>query len=304
MVLCMCQNKLTIKIGQRLNPNTGTLYDVFENVSCRKCEECVSIRKSQWCFRALAEAEHAFNSIFLTLTYATEYIPEGGNVRLRDCQLFFKKMRSQIKRWYPDFDTKRYPLKYFLCSEYGSKKGRPHYHMILWNCPLTCEEIFLCWKLGFIKIKPCVEPTVQYTLKYFACKDFAPEGKIPNFCVMSKNLGKQWLSDNLDYVQSFVTMPGSKARIPLPSYYRDRLREHNPEVFKKREFFWDYRPSQYEKFSRKFLKSRKLATRRCFVDNMDARTYNVLLEDAHNYYLYRDSIFKSKYKSMMAKDGQ
>lgn len=300
----MCQNKLTVKIGERLNPYTGSLYPVYENVSCRKCEECVSIRKSQWCFRALAEAEHSFNSMFLTLTYADEFLPEGGNVRLRDCQLFFKRCRNQIARWYPNFDTKEYPLKYFLVSEYGSKRGRPHYHLILWNCPLTSEEIFLCWKLGFVKVKPCVEPTIQYTLKYFACKDFAPDGKKENFCVMSKNLGKQWLADNLSYVKSFVTMPGSNARIPIPSYYRDRLRDHNPEAYPKREFFWDYRPSQYEKFSRKFLKTRRLATRRCLVDNMDPKSFNVLCHDAENYYLYRDEIFKKRYKSMMARDGQ
>lgn len=294
----MCQNKLTVKIGERISPYSGKSYPIYEHVACRKCEECVSIRKSQWCFRALAEAEHAFNSMFLTLTYADEFLPEGGNVRLRDCQLFFKRCRSQIARWYPNFDTKEYPLKYFLCSEYGSKKGRPHYHLILWNCPLSLDEIFLCWRNGFIKLKPCVEPTVQYTLKYFACKDFAPEGKTPNFCVMSKNLGKKWLADNLSYVKSYVTMPGSKAKIPIPSYYRERL------GYPKRVYHWNYQPEPYEMFSPKFLRTRKLAARRALVNSMEIHQFNVLVQDADNYYLYRDEIFKKKYKSMMSKDGQ
>lgn len=300
----MCQNKLSVKIGQRFSPHSGKPYPIYEYVSCRKCEECVSIRKSQWCFRALAEAEHAFNSIFLTLTYATEYLPEGGNVRLRDCQLFFKRLRKNISLWYPDFDTKDYPVKYFLVSEYGSKRQRPHYHLILWNCPLSPDEIAATWKLGFVKVKPCVEPTVQYTLKYFACKDFAPKGRTPNFCTMSKNLGKAWLSDNLCYVKSYVTMPASKAKIPIPSYYRDRLRDINPDSYPKREYTWTYNPEPYERFSRKFLKTRGLAARRCLVNDMDIDHYNALCEDAENYYLYRDEIFKKRYKSMSGKDGQ
>lgn len=300
----MCQKKLSVKIGQRFSPFSGKPYPIYEYVSCRKCEECVSIRKSQWCFRALAEAEHAFNSIFVTLTYATEFLPEGGNVCLRDCQLFFKRLRKNISLWYPGFDIKEYPVKYFLVSEYGSKRQRPHYHMILWNCPLSPDEIAVTWKLGFVKVKPCVEPTVQYTLKYFACKDFAPKGRTQNFCTMSKNLGKAWLFDNLCYDKSYVILPRRQAKIPIPQYYRDRLREMNPGSYPKREYDWTYNPEPYERFSRKFLKSRKLHTRRCFVNEMPIDKYYVLCQDADNYYIYRDQIFKTHYKSMSGKDGQ
>lgn len=299
----MCQNKLSVKIGERISPFSGKSYPIYEYVPCRKCEECVSIRKSQWCFRALAEAEHAFNSVFLTLTYSDDCLPDGANVCLRDVQLFFKRMRKNISLWYPDFDTDSqtgYPLKYFCCSEYGSKKQRPHYHMILWNCPMSSGEIERTWKLGFIKVKPCIEPTVQYTLKYFACKDFAPEGRVQNFCVMSKNIGREWLSDNLYYDKTYVTMPGKNYKIPIPPYYRDRL----PHNYPKREYYWNSQPIPYERFSPKFLKSRRLLTRRTLVNDMPIDKFNRLCEDADNYYLYRDASFKRKYKSMMSKDNQ
>ena len=91
----MCQNKLPVKIKECLTPG-GVLQPIYEYVSCRKCEECISIRKSQWCFRAMAETEHSFDSIFLTLTYDDEHLPADKSVSVRDVQLFFKRMRKNM----------------------------------------------------------------------------------------------------------------------------------------------------------------------------------------------------------------
>lgn len=294
----MCLNKFPVKIGTRLSPG-GQEYPVYEYVSCRKCEECIKTRRSQWCFRILTETEHCYNSSFLTLTYNDDHLPVQG-VQVRDCQLFFKRLRKNISLWYPDFDTKQFPIRYFLVSEYGSKFKRPHYHMILWNCPLTDEEIEKTWKNGFIKNGNCEEASVQYCLKYFAIKQKAPENRTTNFCLMSKNIGSQWLADNLFYVKSYVRMPGSGYKVPLPSSWRKKL------GFPKREYFWNSEPDIYERFSPKYLRSRGLCSRRAlyaFIDRGHDKL-NVLAEDAENYYLYRDDVFRKKYDKCNNKDNQ
>lgn len=300
----MCQNKFPVKIGERLNSYTGTLYPIYEYVACRKCEECVSIRKSQWCFRALVETEHCYNSSFLTLTYNDESLPDDG-VIVRDCQLFFKRVRKYISIWYPDFDIKTFPLKYFLVSEYGGKFGRPHYHLILWNCPLSDIQLESAWGNGFIKIGSTTPKSVQYCLKYFAIKEKAPKHKNPNFCLMSKHIGRQWIEENLSYVKSYVVMPGTNVKIPIPKYYREKL------GYSKRSYSWDYEPEFYEKFSPKFLRTRGLLGKRSLVNRLvDAHyiqssdAFNAIVQDAENYYLYRDECFHRKYDKCHTKDNQ
>lgn len=295
----MCQNKIPVKIKECLSPG-GVLTPIYEYVSCRKCEECISIRKSQWCFRALVETEHAFDSCFLTLTYNDEHLPKDKSVSVRDVQLFFKRVRRNMRLWYPDFDYENYPLRYFLVSEYGGKYGRPHYHLILWNCPLNWEEIEKCWQNGFIKIGKTTPKSVQYCLKYFAIKEKAPEGRNANFCCMSKNIGHQWLSDNLSYVKSYVVMPGCGYKIPIPKYYRDRL----PGNYTKREYNWLSEPDVYEFFSPKFLRSRGLFGKKSVVRRMSAVKLNVLYDDAYNYFLYRDDCFHRRYDKCNCKDNQ
>lgn len=297
----MCLNKIPVKIKEKLSPG-GVLVPIYEYVPCRKCEECVSLRKSQWCFRALEETKHCFNSCFLTLTYNDEHMPSDKSVSVRDIQLFFKRVRKNISIWYPSFDIKENPLRYFLVSEYGGQFGRPHYHLIIWNCPLSWSELEKTWRNGFIKVGTTTPASVQYCLKYFAIKEKSPKGRSANFCCMSKNIGYQWLSDNLSYVKSYVCLPGSSAKIPLPRYYKDRIPGYY-DVNPKRIYNWDYEPEPYEKFSRKFLRSRGLLGKRNQVNEMVA-TLTSIVDDAHEYFLYRDEIFHRKYDKMSNKDSQ
>lgn len=307
----MCQNKLPVKIKNFVTPG-GRISPIYEYVPCRKCEECISIRKSQWCFRAIQETEHSFDSIFLTLTYDDEHMPKDQSVSVRDIQLFFKRMRKNARLWYPDFDYDQYPLKYFLVSEYGSQRGRPHYHLILWNSPLNWYEIEKTWKNGFIKIGNTTPKSVQYCLKYFAIKEKAPKGRQPNFCVMSKNIGKKWLSDNLYYAKSYVCLPGSSAKIPIPKYYSDRLPFYycKNQYNKKHPYDWTYEPEPYNKFSRKYLRTRGLLGKHSLVARLVATNEPVggyhldIYQDSYSYYLYRDEIFHRKYDKCNNKDNQ
>lgn len=91
-----------------------------------------------------------------------------------------------------------------MCGEYGSQKKRPHYHVILFNSdPLDIVE---AWKIdgqciGNIKIGTVGPASIGYCLKYM-CKEpmrrkHRNDDRLPEFSLMSKGLGKNYLTRNM-----------------------------------------------------------------------------------------------------------
>ena len=70
------------------------------------------------------EASMHKENTLVTLTYNNEHLPKDGTLLIEDVQAFIKKVRKA----YP-----KVKLKYFGCGEYGEKKARPHYHLILFG---------------------------------------------------------------------------------------------------------------------------------------------------------------------------
>jgi len=199
-------------------------------VPCSKCPPCMKRRTSGWSYRLIKEGERSSSALFVTLTYDTEYVPltEKGYMNLdkTDVQKFFKRLRKLSK-------TK---IKYYVCGEYGTKKMRPHYHIILFNA--NKEHIIKAWilnnkPLGSIHIGQVNEASIGYTLKYMTKK-----GKIPlhynddrqkEFSLMSKRLGDnyitkkmiKWHKQDLEK-RMYVNIPDNK-KIAMPRYYKDKI---------------------------------------------------------------------------------
>ncbi len=80
-------------------------------------------------------------SAFITLTYADEFLPPGGHLNVKHLQKFLKRLRKYI--------TPR-TIRHLSVGEYGTEKGRPHYHVILFG--IGSEELISIlpqlWKLG------------------------------------------------------------------------------------------------------------------------------------------------------------
>lgn len=146
----MCVHPIQIK-----NPNYG-LHNRFSymkdttsqyiNVPCGHCPECIAVRQMNWVQRVQMEQldNHLF---FSTLTYNNECMPivstsSGYSIRyaaVDDVQNMIKRLRRR--------NAFGRPFRYFGVSELGSRKGRPHFH-ILWMIPkeegddfLTCQNL-------------------------------------------------------------------------------------------------------------------------------------------------------------------
>ena len=129
----MCISPVRIRNPNYGIHNKGTEFkdtvSAFINVPCRHCCECVAIRQMSYVQRVQLEAKknHLF---FCTLTYNNESLPEigvssGYSLRYAD----IRDVRNMIKRLRKSGVFGR-PFRYLGVSELGSKRGRPHFHLL------------------------------------------------------------------------------------------------------------------------------------------------------------------------------
>lgn len=110
----------------------GERQPLFMAVACGKCVLCTEKKSNEWVTRSVCESQVSCSPpIFFTLTYNDFCLPKNG-VRKGACQRFMKRLRINLERYMEC----KCPIRYFMCSEYGSESGRAHYHGILWNLPL------------------------------------------------------------------------------------------------------------------------------------------------------------------------
>lgn len=183
-------------------------------VPCNKCLNCLKNNVSHWFTRILFESFSSDTSLFVTLTYDDVSLPSDG-VCKRDLQLFHKRLRKA-----------GFKFKYYVISEYGPDTHRPHYHGIYFNLPEYVFSEF--WKLGFSMVKEILPQRIQYVCCYHILKGIdVPEGKAPNFRLLSQGLGLQHLlfkeSENLlaNKFSFLVNQDGFK--ISVPRYFKKKL---------------------------------------------------------------------------------
>lgn len=196
---------------------------------CGKCYDCRKRRASSWGFRLAEELKVSDTAYFLTLTYDSDHVPitKKGRTTLDwgyktkkggtsiDIQRFLKRLR---------FKQKTNDVKYYAVGEYGGGRHmRPHYHVIIFNLQLTTllseGEARMCllapqmclngkfqfqsevWPNGHITIGTVTNASVMYTVKYLSKPKRVPQYKYddrkPEFSVMSKGLGKSYVSDQI-----------------------------------------------------------------------------------------------------------
>lgn len=165
-------------------------YDIIEGytVSCGKCLECLKQRSIEWAFRIMDEASQYKENCFITLTYNNEFLPINKSVSRREMQLFLKSLRQAVKP---------VKIRFFGCGEYGKKRSRPHYHIIIFNwspsdsffwqrdksgvdlyrSPLL-EKI---WKRGFSSVGKLTYDSALYCAKYMQKAQFNKPRCKPSF---------------------------------------------------------------------------------------------------------------------------
>lgn len=144
----------------------GDEQPLFLSVPCGKCVLCREKKANEWVSRAMCETQSSTNiPYFITLTYNDMCIPKNG-VRKRAAQLFMKRFRINLSR----YTGEALNVRFFLCAEYGSKTGRPHYHALLWNVPNLdpCRDLH----------DKMLQDVIQKSWSFMVSKDYYD--KLPN----------------------------------------------------------------------------------------------------------------------------
>ena len=108
---------------------------------CGMCHGCKADHAREWAIRCFHESQTTREACFVTITYEDTYLPPHGSLDKKDLQLFFKRLRKRLA-------PRR--IRYFACGEYGSKKGRPHYHACIfgWRPNTRDSELVAISKTG------------------------------------------------------------------------------------------------------------------------------------------------------------
>lgn len=187
-------------------------------VPCGRCLACQSNRRQQWFTRLKFECENYINNCcFITLTYDDDHIPSDCMLHYSDVQLFWKRLRKELKK----------PIKYFCCGEYGEHTFRPHYHAIVFGVDSLALSSVLNekWDKGFVSLAPVNDARLKYTVKYILKQDDFKRS-FPNyvkpFIRCSQGLG---LSTYLKHEQRYFDLDAFKVDghySSFPRYFKNK----------------------------------------------------------------------------------
>lgn len=246
----MCRSPIQVRNAGRFTFSRQRGYQESLVLPCGKCPPCQKKRVNQWSFRLEKELIRSNTAYFVTLTYNQEYLEENCitdngymTLRKKHLQNYFKRLRhGQKKDTRIDTGNKHdivRSIRYYACGEYGSKRRRPHYHIILFNG--NVQSIRDAWSIngipiGDVHIGEVNGKTIRYTLKYInkggnglpyyheKC-DSEKE-----FAVMSRGLGDNYLTesvkkyyrDNLD--KNYLSSPDGY-KVTVPRYYQRKIHD-------------------------------------------------------------------------------
>lgn len=218
---------------------------------CGKCIGCRIARCKDWAARCWHESQQYQHNLFLTLSYAPEHLPVNDKgqpiVKVSDFQAFMKRFRQwQSRHGYES-------CRFFHCGEFGTKRGRPHYHALMFNCfvpdlkfykfsksgePLFRSDIIQdLWGKGIVVIGSVTFRSAGYVARYCMKKEYGNKDHrgpgLSEYTTMSRRpgIGFAWFDKYKEQLLNigFLNVPGKDGdyiKVPLPRYYLNILRNH------------------------------------------------------------------------------
>ena len=128
---------------------------------CHQCWQCRENRINDWVGRCIAEKETSLTTSVVTLTYGGGDTPQSRFLRKSDITSYIKAIRNAGHK-----------VRQFAVGEYGSKKGRAHWHVVLfWQSPIPHRELRVnisdeFWPHGFSLWDQADSASIRYVMKY------------------------------------------------------------------------------------------------------------------------------------------
>ncbi len=200
-------------------------------VACRECWQCRETKVDDWVGRNIAESKTAKAAHVVTLTYGQDQTT-GDIDHIKAAVLTYSDVQKYLKYLRAD----GFPVRYFVVGEYGSLKGRAHWHIILyWQGAVpdhVIRENFMQkhWPHGWSYWDKCSPEAIRYACKYLL-KDPAdpekqgwgpmPSKKPPLGDEYFKRLADLHVEQGLSPQHLFYSFPEVR-RIPYGPAYRTK----------------------------------------------------------------------------------
>lgn len=240
--------------------------DMPITVPCGRCTGCRLEKSRQWATRCVHEAQMHDENSYLTLTFSDQHLPDDYSVRVRDHQLFLKKLRKHV------YEKTGRKLRFFLCGEYGDLNRRPHYHALIFGYQFkdlrlwkknpngdpvyTSETLTRIWGMGHCTVGEVTFQSAAYVARYVMKKQTGENAEMhyttihpltgeivcqnPEYVTMSRGgnkkgrggIGARWLEQfQADaYPSDFIIMNGVKVK--PPKWYDTVLEADDPLLYR------------------------------------------------------------------------
>lgn len=192
-------------------------------VPCGKCIPCLVAKRQEWSFRLEQEFKYSHGAHFVTLTYDQGHWPTNGSLDKKHLQDYLKRLRKKD-------GTNQ--IRYYGVGEYGTRSGRPHYHLLLFG---GCEQhIRSSWTdskgrpIGIVHVGSVTASSIAYCTKYVIQQKDYDEIRASPFALMSRRygLGGRYLTDEMvqwhrENEANYAVRDGVKVR--LSRFYKSKI---------------------------------------------------------------------------------
>lgn len=229
-------------------------HDIIAEIElpCGRCQGCRLRRATDWSLRVMHEAQLWERNCFVTLTYGRDCLPPDGSLCHADFQKFMKRLRKVVG----------FPVRYYMCGEYGPKNLRPHYHACLFNLDFddkvmagksesgqyfySSALLDKVWSHGIATVQPLVRQTAHYAARYIMQKRLGKDSesayewvdsdgcvhkRVPEYNCMSlkPGIGARWFAKYKGDIYTFDHAVADGQELQTPRYY-DRLMRKEKDV--------------------------------------------------------------------------
>lgn len=233
----ICTNQITI-CNPAKEPSARREKPMIK-VPCNRCIACTQRKAREWAFRLWQQNKIAKNANFITLTYNDKALPINDQYTYPELNKqhvidFMKRLRRKNEYKFPEMGK----MKYYATGEYGGWTGRPHYHIILFNSHQSLNKnLHTLWyntgdksklPMGNVDIKATCMETISYVAGYVMTRDIYKSDDLERkreFSIMSKGLGKNYITENFKYHQENLTFNTKfqGKNITIPEYFRKQI---------------------------------------------------------------------------------
>lgn len=220
------------------------------NVDCGHCRACRLRKTNDWAQRITDHATSInHNVLVITLTYNKANCPADYSLHHEDVQKFIKRARTYIAR---QDVLPKVTFKFFCGGEYGDKRNRPHYHVIIlgldarysdllyrawgkcdrarWDCapPRNPHKAYAyCAGYALKKIKPRYNKDYNYEITVDAMgkqhKALKAHCREPEYMRCSQGIGLAYILTYMRMRPNQCTRMLNGVEVLLTRYYRKKL---------------------------------------------------------------------------------